>query len=298
MKLCFVLFLLLLLPCFPSKTYSAKYQNIILTGTLETGSYNFVKELARIWKTSIKDRKVEFVPSPEISTLSRLRQLENNRVTAAIIDAKTANLELKKFPGLRVLSVLWSNWLIVLGTVPSPLLSISETKTLLVHENSLYFARVWKNLVPDTNFSWFNATNLPAFSEGFAEEILVLTSPVPLKQINTWLDKFPGIKMLSLETRLVKNLNSKFNWLLPKKIPANIFIYQTKPLQSLVWHPVLVVRKDFPISKANKLLRLIYSQSNSMIPHPLFDNLRLTDNLPYQKIYVFHPAAKSIFKLK
>ena len=169
---------------------------------------------------------------------------------------------------------------------------------MLVHENSLYFAKTWNRLVPDTNFSWFNANKLPEFSEGFTEEILVLTAPVPLKEINFWLEQFPGIKMLSLEGRMVRTLRSTFNWLTPRKIPANIFLYQTKPLQSVAWHPVLVVRKDFPISKATKMLKLIYSQKNSLMPHPLFDNLRLKDNLPYQKIYSFHHATKSMFKLK
>ena len=298
MKFFFKIFSVLLLGCFPSISFSGKPQNIILTGTQQTGSYPFVKELARIWETSVKDRKIDFVPSPETSSITRLSKLENNSVTAAIIDAETAYLELENFPGLRVLSILWSNWLIILGKVPSPYLSISGKKSMLVHENSLYFASTWKSLVPATNFSWFNSYNLPEFSEGFDEEILVFTAPVPLKEINYLLDKFPGIKLLSLDGRLVKTLRSTFNWIAPKKIPANIFLYQTKPLQSVVWHPVLIVRKDLPISKAIKLLQLIYTQKNSLTPHPLFDNLRLTDNLPYQKIYAFHPAAKSMFKLK
>ena len=298
MKFFFKIFSVLLLGCFPSISFSGKPQNIILTGTQETGSYLFVKELARIWGTSVKDRKVDLVPSPENSSITRLRKLENNSVTAAIIDAETAYLELENFPGLRVLSILWSNWLIILGKVPSPYLSISGKKSMLVHENSLYFASTWKSLVPTTNFSWFNSYNLPVFSEGFDEEILVFTAPVPLKEINYLLEQFPGIKLLSLDGRLIKTLRSTFNWITPKKIPANIFLYQTKPLQSVVWHPVLIVRKDLPISKAIKLLQLIYTQKNSLTPHPLFDNLRLTDNLPYQKIYAFHPAAKSMFKLK
>ena len=118
MKLFFMIFSVLLLELFPSITLSGKPQKIILTGTQETGSYIFVKELARIWSASVKDRKVEFVPSPEASPITRLRQLENNRVTGAIIDAETAYMELNKFRGLRILSVLWSNWLIVLGSAP------------------------------------------------------------------------------------------------------------------------------------------------------------------------------------
>ena len=94
MKFFIKIFFVLLLSCFPSITFSAKPQDIILTGTQETGSYVFVKELARIWASSVKDRMVEFVPSPEISSVTRLRKLENNRVAGAIIDAKTAYLEL------------------------------------------------------------------------------------------------------------------------------------------------------------------------------------------------------------
>ena len=169
---------------------------------------------------------------------------------------------------------------------------------MVVHENSLYFAKTWKSLAPDTNFSWFNANSMPVFSEGFTEEILVFTAPVPLEEINYWIDQFPGIKLLSLDRKLVKTLLSSYNWLAPKKISANIFLYHNKPLQSVVWNPVLVVRNDFPISKAKKLLQLIYSGRNSLIPHPLFENLRLTDNLPYQKIYAFHPATKYMLKIK
>ena len=104
-----MIFPVFLMAFFPSITLSGKPQNIILTGTQETGSYIFVKELARIWSASVKDRKGEFVPSPETSPAIRLRQLENNRVTGAIIAAETAYLELNKFSGLRILSVLWSN---------------------------------------------------------------------------------------------------------------------------------------------------------------------------------------------
>tara|TARA_B100000945_G_scaffold319095_1_gene325514 strand:+ start:1141 stop:2037 length:897 start_codon:yes stop_codon:yes gene_type:complete len=298
MKLFFKIFSVLFLVCFPSLTISGNSQNIILTGSQKTGSYIFVKELARIWENSVKDRKEDLVPSPETSLVTRLRKLENNRVTGVIIDAETAYLELEKFPGLQVLSILWSNWLIVLGKVLGSNLNLSVTKTMLVHENSLYFARAWNSLVPETNFNWFNSNKLPVLSEGFPEDNLIFTAPVPLKEINYLLDQFPGIKLLSLDERLVKTLRSKFNWLVPKKFPANIFLYHSKPIQSVIWHPVMVVRKDFPISKATKLLQLIYAQRNSLIPHPLFHNLRPTDNLPYQKIYAFHPALKSILKLK
>ncbi|HBJ47016.1 MAG TPA: hypothetical protein DDY69_06755, partial [Deltaproteobacteria bacterium] len=80
--------------------------------------------------------------------------------------------------------VLWQNWLYVMGTVPGPLLSLESTQTLLVHDNSFYFAQVWKNLAPQTKINWFNTESIPNFSEGFSEEVLAFTGPAPLKEVN------------------------------------------------------------------------------------------------------------------
>ena len=72
-------------------TLWGQQQNIILTGSQNTGSYIFANELARLWSSSDTSRKIEFVIHPEISPKSRLTQLKNNRVTLAIIDAEIAH---------------------------------------------------------------------------------------------------------------------------------------------------------------------------------------------------------------
>jgi TRAP-type uncharacterized transport system substrate-binding protein len=298
MKPFFKLLPVLLLTCSFSVTLWGKPQHIILTGSQGTGSFIFTSELSRIWETSGTDRNQEIVSRPETSQVSRLRQLRNNRVTAAIIDAETAFEQLNKYPELRVLSVLWRNWLHVLGTVPGQYLTLASTKTMLVHDNTMHFVRVWKNMSPDTKFSWFNSDSIPDFSEGFTEEVLAVTAPAPLHEINSWLEQFPGIRLLSLDNQLIRASRSTFNWMAPKKIPANTYLYQSEPIESVAWHPVLVVRRDFPNPSATKLLQLIYAQSNSLNPHPLLENLRRADNIAFQKIYAFHPAAKSYFKFK
>ena len=76
-----MIFSVLLLEFFPSITLLGKPQNIILTGAQETGSYMFVKELARIWEASVKDRKVDIVPSPETSPVIRLRPVSYTHLT-------------------------------------------------------------------------------------------------------------------------------------------------------------------------------------------------------------------------
>ena len=284
--------------CFTTMTTWCQQQNIILTGNQGTGSQIFATELVRLWESSEINSKVEMVTHPVIYPKRRLKQLESNRVSIAIIDAKTAHEDLNKYPGLRVLSVLWQNWLYVLGTVPGQYLTLESTQTLLVHDNSLYFAQVWKKLAPQTKLNWFNAGSIPDLSEGFSEEVLMFTAPTPLQEVNDWIEQFPGIHLLSLDQLLVQALSSKNVWLTSQKLPANIFLYQTEPLEGVVWYPVLVVRRDFPNEIAKTVLQLIFSQSESLNPHALFQNLNRSQNITFQEIYNYHPVAKKMFKFK
>ena len=298
MKLIFKIIFLLLLFCSSSVILWGRQQNIILTGSQKSGSYIFANELARLWTSSKISRKIEFVIRPEISHQSRLLQLENNRVTLAIIDAATAYNELKKHPGLRVFTVLWKNWLHVLGTVPGPLLSLESTQTLLIHDNSFYFAQVWKNLSPHTKINWFNIESIPDFSEGFSEEVLAFTGPTPLKEVNDWLEEFPGMQLLSIDQQLIQALQIKFSWLLTQKIPTNTYLYQTEDLEGVAWYPVLVVRSDFSQELANKLLNLIFAQRKALNPNVLFQSILWTNNIAFKKIYNYHAASKKMFRFK
>jgi len=170
MKIIATIIFLLFWICSFSGTLWSKPQHIILTGSQGTGSYIFATELSRLWASSRKTSNSELVIRPEISAANRLTQLSNNSISLAIIDAKSAHEELKKHSGLRVLSVLWKNWLYVLGTVPGPFLSLESTQTLLVHDNSLYFAQVWKKLAPQSKINWFNSSSIPDFTMVFLKK--------------------------------------------------------------------------------------------------------------------------------
>ena len=185
-------------------------QHVILTASQGTGSYIFANELSRLLSSYRKTNNSELVIRADVSAENRLTQLSNNRVSLAIIDAKTAHEQLKKHPGLHVLSVLWKNWLYVLGTVPGPFLSLESTQTLLVHDNSLYFAQVWKKLAPQSEITWFNGSSIPDFTDGFSEEVLAVTGPVPLREINNWLEQFAGIRLLALDQQLIRSLRLNF----------------------------------------------------------------------------------------
>jgi TRAP-type uncharacterized transport system substrate-binding protein len=298
MKKIIIKIFLLFWICSFSGSLWAKPQHIILTASQGTGSYIFANELSRLLSSSRKTNKSELVIRADVSAGNRLTQLSNNRVSLAIIDAKTAHEQLKKHPGLHVLSVLWKNWLYVLGTVPGPFLSLESTQTLLVHDNSLYFAQVWKKLAPQSEITWFNGSSIPDFTDGFSEEVLAVTGPVPLREINNWLEQFAGIRLLALDQQLIRSLRLNFPWLMPHKLPVNSFSYQAEALTGIVWNPVLVVRGDFPVKLATTLLSLMFSQKETLNPQFLFKNIVRTDNIAYRKVYPYHSAAKKMFRFK
>jgi len=298
MKKIIIKIFLLFWICSFSGSLWAKPQHIILTASQGTGSYIFANELSRLLSSSRKTNRLELVIREDVSAENRLTQLSNNRVSLAIIDAKTAHEQLKKHPGLHVLSVLWKNWLYVLGTVPGPFLSLESTQTLLVHDNSLYFAQVWKKLAPQSEITWFNGSSIPDFTDGFSEEVLAVTGPVPLREINNWLEQFAGIRLLALDQQLIRSLRLNFPWLMPHKLPVNSFSYQAEALTGIVWNPVLVVRGDFPEKLATTLLSLMFSQKETLNPQFLFKNIVRTDNVVYRKVYPYHAAAKKMFRFK
>jgi TRAP-type uncharacterized transport system substrate-binding protein len=298
MKKIIIKIFLLFWICSFSGSLWAKPQHIILTASQGTGSYIFANELSRLLSSSRKTNKSELVIRADVSAGNRLTQLSNNRVSLAIIDAKTAHEQLKKHPGLHVLSVLWKNWLYVLGTVPGPFLSLESTQTLLVHDNSLYFAQVWKKLAPQSEITWFNGSSIPDFTDGFSEEVLAVTGPVPLLEINNWLEQFAGIRLLALDQQLIRSLRLNFPWLMPHKLPVNSFSYQAEALTGIVWNPVLVVRGDFPEKLATTLLSLMFSQKETLNPQFLFKNIVRTDNIAYREVYPYHAAAKKMFRFK
>ncbi len=298
MKIVIIKIFLLLWICSFSGTLWGKSQHIILTDSQGTGSYIFADELTRLLASSRKTSKSQLVIRAGFSPESRLKQLANNRISLAIIDAKTTHEVLKKHAGLRVLSVLWKNWLYVLGTVPGTLLSLESTQTLLVHDNSLHFAQVWKKLAPQTKINWFNRNSIPDFTDGFSEEVLAVTGPAPLREINNWLEQFAGIRLLSLDEQLIQSLELEFPWLRPQKLPANTFSYQAETLSVAAWNPVLVTSGDFPEKLAVTILKLMFSQKEALNPHFLFKNLVHKDNIAYRKIYPYHSASKTVFRFK
>lgn len=270
-------------------------QRIILTGPQQTGSYIFATELKRLWHSSKKNRKSFITNKIEIIQKNRLHEIANNKASLAIIDSKTAYKHIKKIPNLRVLTVLWKNWLYAIGNAQKPILTFENTKSFLIHENSAYFSQLWKTISPKTKFQWFNNKSIPNFEKNFSEKVTIFTGPKYLQEVFYWLEQFAGIHLLSVDKQIIKSLSLSYEWLIPKKISANTYPYQSEPLLSLTWQPVLVTNTNLPEEFARNLLKIIFSQKEKINPHPLFRDLLIIDNIIFRNIFPYHSSSKNLF---
>jgi len=290
--------ILLLLCVFSGNILFGNTQRILLTGSQHTGSYIFATELSRLWESFNKFRETSLVKKIEISQKNRLKQIANNGISLTIVDAKTTFENINDYPNLRVLTVLWKNWLYAIGSSQKPFLTFENTKTFLIHENSVYFSQLWKTISPKTKFQWFNKNNIPNLDKDFSEEVVIFTGPKNLDEIFNWLEQFAGIHLLSIDKKIVKSLSLNYKWLIPKKLPANTYPYQSESLLGLTWHPVLVTNASLPDDFARNLLKIIFSQKGKINPHPLFKDLLIKDNITFRKIFPYHSSSKNLFRFK
>tara|TARA_Y100001970_G_scaffold172481_1_gene210797 strand:- start:306 stop:1205 length:900 start_codon:yes stop_codon:yes gene_type:complete len=299
MRLFFKIILtILLLSFFSNKIIFSKSLRILLTGPHQSGSNIFCNELTKKWEYIENNLKIKLVKKIEISQIKRLEHINNNKNSLAIIDAETAHEKLKKYPNIRVLSLLWENWLFAIGNVQEPVLSYENTKTFLIHENSYYFANLWKTWSPKTKFKWFNKKKLPNLNNGLSEEVLVFNGPKEIIEIFYWLENLPGIQLLLFDKKVLKSLRFNYKWLIPKKIKANTFPYQTEDILGLKWHPVLVGHSYLSENFVLALLKIIYGHKEKIAPHYLFKNLKISDNKIFRDTLSFHVSSKKMFLFK
>ena len=287
-KILKLIFIFIVIGFLSNRTIFGIKQRIILTGPNHTGSNVFATKLTKIWDDSEYNTKIILVKKIESIQEKRLEQISNNRNYLAIIDAKTAYDNFKFYPNLRVISVLWENWLFAIGNSQKTEINFRNRNDFLIHENSFYFAKFWKDVLPKTKFKWFNKKNIPNLDKDFSEEIVIFSGPKNLQEIFYWLEKYAGIKLLSFNKQLIESIKLKYKWLISEKIPPNTYPYQLERLLGLKWHPVLVghvsLSEDFVFS----LLKIIFSQKEKINPHPLFKNLIISDNKNFRNLFSFH----------
>ena len=273
-------------------------QTVLLCGNEGTGSHEFGKELVRLWLHYGHLEKQQLLVHPVSDALERLKRLEARQGELAVIDARTAYYMGKNLQ-LRVVAVLWPNWLhVVVNQHALSQPSLKLARTVLVHPNAIQAAQVWQSRVPEGELVWLEQRHKSISIEGLAEDAMLLAAPTPVEELQSLLELFETHILASLDEEISKEIRQQAPWWLKWKLKKNTYPSQNKPLTSIASFSMLVSRVDFPDNKVKRLLELIYIQKNRMNPHILFRNLNAKHNRLFRKTFNFHPRSRIFLGFK
>lgn len=268
----------------------------LLAGERETGTYKFAEDLARLWNWPAFGMQYDLTPMAEPSPQSRVERLRSRQGDFAILDAESAYRYLSKQSEVRVISVLWPNVLHVISrTQEIDRLQVETDNSILLHENSAYLVEAWGSLVSLTNFQpeqfhWYAGERSSELLSSSEHDIMVLTAPFPLPQVQTLLQA--EARMLPLDPLLSQTLQKKHPWLRNQAFPKNVYNGVSNSMRFLMKFPVLVTRADLDDALVQASLTLLFTQTSAVQPHPLFRFLDKTNNRLFKEAYLYHRAAK------
>ena len=278
----------------------------ILVGAQGTGSYQFAKELSRLWDVSKYQMPGFLVPAVEKIPENRLRRLRSRQGDFAILAPQQARL-LAGSLEIVVITVLWPNALHVISPQTEiSTLRIETDHSLYVHLNTAYFVSSWSQLLPLQNynpnqFQWFSEANSLATLSRLDNGALLITAPYPLQEIHRLLLQ-PDYKLIPLDDRLISFNRERHPWLLSRPLPANIYPNTPQPVPTLTSFPVMVTRADTSHTLITQMLKILFpsvstNHQNSFHSHNLFRFLEAQNNLLFRNSFRFHSASKMFFKL-
>ncbi len=276
----------------------------ILVGESYTGSYQFAKELSRLWDMPIFKMNNSLIPITEKFAQNRIERLRLRQGTLAILDSQSAYQRLSESPEVVVVSILWPNILYIIGSqTKTKLLDIHNTTPIHIHHNSDYFVATWSKLLPLENynssqFKWFTANDSQTILSKLGTDILIATAPYPIQAFDQFFKTNPGYHFIPLSEKLLSSNRQHYPWIIDRPLPANIYpSMDSAPLRLLTSFPVLIVRADASKAFIEKLLKILFSQRDSIEPHGLFRFLDPQNNQLFEKNYNFHRTSKKFFKL-
>ncbi len=274
-------------------------QTVLLSGYPGTGSHEFARELTRIMESSGVTKAESYVVRPVKYAGERLQQLRNRQGDLAIIDAETAHRRMSNGIRLRVLTVLWPNWLhLIVNTLEIPQASFPGVRIVLAHSNAVEAVRTWKSDTPEGRYTWLDETPSAILENGFLQDALMIAAPVPVEELRGLLGRFQNLRLISPGDRFARLLRQDFPWWRLWKLPAGSYPGQVEEVQGVARFPVLVSRIDFDSRQAQLVLKRIYSQRMGLNPHVLFRNLDPEQNSIFQKSFHFHPQSRKFFRFE
>lgn len=276
---------------------------IILTDHHKTGSYQFAKELSRLWNVPAFEFENSLTVVTETSPQNRIERLRLRQGNFAILSPQNAYQILPENPEIVVISVLWPN---VLYTISRSIdmIQLDTQNKMYVHENSGYFVNTWSSLLKfeeynPSQFQWYKNNRLHDILSNLEKEVVLMTGPYPIHEISQFLKNDLSYKFIPLEAQFLSSIQKRQPWIVSRFLPATLYPTVFQPIKLAMSFPVLVTRKDTSdaIDKViQKVLSALYSQQNNARPHPLFRFIDLRNNQKFAKLFQFHPVSKRFFQ--
>jgi hypothetical protein len=271
-------------------------QNVLLTDHLGSGSYEFGQEMKRLYLASRENQIDSLTIRPIKESSERLVMLENRQAGLAILDAKSAHLYLGKNSRFRVVTVLWPNFLhVIVNRVTSAQPSILNAQTLLAHPNAIRAAQVWTSMVTEGQLTWWDQQHYGLQDQGMLHDGMLVSAPVPLKEIQEILKSFSTLSLASLEPAFVLRMRQNSPWWKKWKLGKGFYPGQSQTLDGLVSFSVLVARVDFHPDQTEQWLKTLFQQREKLNPHILFRNLDVKHNSLFKDKFYFHSRSISFF---
>ena len=271
-------------------------QTVLLTDHPGTGSYEFGQEMIRLWWGSGEDEKHTLTVRPITESSERLVMLRNRQAELAVIDARSAHRDLGKDLRLRVVSVLWPNFLHAIVnrlTLAQP--SVLSARSLLVHPNAMQAAQIWTSMVPGGQLSWWEHQHYGLQEQGMLYDGMFLSAPVPLEELRQMLGRFETLSLASLEPSFILRMRQNSPWWKKWKLAKGFYPGQSQTVVGLASFSVLVARVDYPPDQTEKWLKTLHQQKEKLNPHILFRNLDAKHNSLFRDTFHFHSRSRSFF---
>ena len=188
-------------------------QTVLLTDHPGTGSYEFGKEMARLLGEALSENEFPLTVRPWNESSERLGMLRNRQADMAIIDAQSAHSDLGKDLRLRVISVLWPNFLhAVVNRLTLAQPSILSARSMLIHPNAMHAAQIWTSMVPEAEPVWWDQQVHDLQNLGLVQDGLLITAPVPVMELRKMLGRFETLKHASLDPSFILRLRQNSPW--------------------------------------------------------------------------------------
>lgn len=266
------------------------------------GGEQFARHL-KTWWSNINDPSSDRLRIGSAKNdIAALQKLSRNRGHFAIVSAQTAARNLRKYPKLTTIGILWPTLLHALSRNPSiKQVGLTPSTEYWMFQADTY-AYQWLKRVhakrPEASrrirmvspTDWLEALN------DEDEAVLLISAPARVAEITLAMSDDETLRMVPFSQRFYESI-TKMKWLVDGLLAARTYPRMPKVMEAPAHYRVLVGRKDLPDAAVKKMLLGLYAkQSAKRQAFPLFGDINGKMNKRFARFLSFHPLTAKMFR--